>query len=275
MSDKLDELLLWQRYADLLIGALVQSGGRYPLYIQLGWVKSPHDVWGIGGWCGLDPCGAHPPTNAEAPAVAHAKMGELVLANGGRGGIVITPTAMRRSLGFRGGVARDGWAIAASKWAQDHDQLMAATLLDMMLIHNFVRVHHVGRTLTVAEFEAELVDSQQHPGITTPWVEVPAPDHVRAYRRATGLPGSLQEKPWYEEIQVVPGARPGKVHLDLVVQLPHNFLQRIAYMVGEDPTWFHTTDPKDPVGVIWVQGADGTWLGLMARGEDWEIPGIA
>lgn len=238
----------------LLANTLCNALGEYA-YIVTGEVgKQACEIQAYGNWAGNVPSGLQ----SRAPHVAYGKFGELVLAGAGvNGELVMTPVpGNEMSYKWMGGVAQNGFGVAVSKWAQEHDQLLALLTL-YHCVHQDLHLHHVGfRFATHAEYEE--ANSHFMNGMVRP-----AEDHERMY---------VNMGPFYREHQFFPGVpRQSSRHWDFVCEQPKELLLFLAHAYNTEPvTWI--AGENDPIGVVWVQaGSDGSKLGVMARSKWWNI----
>jgi hypothetical protein len=225
-------------------------------YVVVGTVDESLNLVSYGGWAGTVP----EDTVSRAPHVAYGKMGELILKSGGLNGqLVMTPTKGNGlSYGWMGAVAQNGLIVSVSKWAQEHDRLLALLALYNQ-VHLPLRLHHVGIRFPGAqayEIESTLLES----GMV---LDVPG-NHERTY--------FLMKEGYYRELQWLPdGPYDDARHWDFVTEDPAGFLSFVAAAYGTSRVFFDNIGEHDPVGVVWVTGSDNTMLGVMARKTWWNI----
>ncbi len=207
-----------------------------------------------GNWAGQLPGG----TVSLAPHIAYGKFGELVLLDGGRdGNLVMTPVpGNEQSYGWMGGVAQKGVIVAVSKWAPEHDRLLALLTL-YHAVHQGLILHHTGFRFS------ERANYESKNALFRNGMDRPAVDHERTYFRVDNV---------YREHQFFPyGPWDDARHWDFVCQDPDALLYYIAIAYGRVPVFFDDVGPHDPVGVVWVQAKNGSKLGVMARKKWWNV----
>ena len=210
----------------------------------------------IGGWLG-----GLPESESRAPAVAYAKLGELNIVS--ESGLSMTPVpGYDLSLGWMGGVRREEILVGVSKWAQEHDKLLA--LLTVYSAFFQTKLHHVG-----FKFESEAAMRKASSDQGTEALEVPAADHLRIYHKIENNLGNF-----YKEFQFFPDSPDGgAIHWDLITESPDLLLKFVAVAYGAKPI-FWETGANDPIGVVWIKPANGSApMGVMARSKDWKIEG--
>lgn len=227
-------------------------------YVVSGQVNSEtHEVITCSNWAGAVPEG----TISRAPHIAYGKFGELVLLGGGSDGqLVMTPVpGNKESYGWMGGVAQNGVIVAVSKWAQEHDRLLALLTLYHTVHHDLI-LHHAGfRFPDLASYEA--ANALFEDGI-----ERLAEDHERTYFK---LGYNYREHQFFPD-----GPCDNARHWDFMCQHPEDLLWFIARAYGKEPI-FWEAGKNDPVGVVWIQAeSNGSKLGVMVRKDWWTVEGI-
>lgn len=221
--------------------------------------RNHENVQSVGKWVG-----PKPRTRSRAPFVAHAKFGELALL-GDPLAITCTPVdGFELGLGWMGGVRVATNIVAVSKWAEEHDKLLALVLAYGM--DEEVRFHHIGhRHPTMEDFRKASTNRMPSP------LEVPAADdHIRIYYRVSD--SMTANGYYYLEDQFFPeGPCDTAIHWDFATSHPERMLQFIAGAYGEKPTFFSDAGMNDPVGVYWVPEKNGDKIGVMARNRWWEV----
>lgn len=222
---------------------------------------TPNHYLATGGWVGPTP-----PKNSRAPYAAGAKAFELLWKGAPRPGQVLcTPTDLPIGLGWMGGVRNTDYIVGVSKWAQEHDKLLALIILYGLQHH--VTLHHVGfRYSSKATFYA----ASRLFG--TNFVDVPALDHMRHYHHVVSDLSPVGE--FWKETQYFPNGPHSKaLHWDLATEDPIGMLNFVASAYGEKPVIFNDTNTNDPVGLVWVEAGNGEIMGLMTRyQEGWSDP---
>jgi len=228
-------------------------------YVVVGRTGESPQMSAYGGWAGTLPEGVL----SLAPHVAYGKMGELVVIGGGLDGqLIMTPTEGNElGYGWMGAVAQNGLIIAVSKWAQEHDRLLALLTLYNQ-IHYPLTLHHAGfRFKDVAEYE--VANALYRNGM----VRNIAGDHDRTYFPMED--GHYREHQWFPN-----GPHDNARHWDFVVDAPKDFLQFVAHAYGQEPVLFNDAGKNDPIGMVWVTSAkDGSKMGVMARRQWWNVEG--
>lgn len=213
-----------------------------------------HKVQACGNWAGKTPKSL----TSRAPHIAYGKFGELVLANAGLDKqLVMTPIpGNEQSYGWFGGVAQDGVIVAVSKWAQEHDRLLALLTL-YSAVHQGLTLHHTGFRFP-DHTSYENANSMFENGIKRP-----AEDHERTYFRAGKR---------YREHQFFPdGPKDTARHWDFLCTDPEALLWFIANAYGKEPVFWEAGE-NDPAGVVWIQAeSDNSKLGVMARNIWWRV----
>jgi len=212
-------------------------------------------VISYGGWMGEVPVGV----DSKAPQVAYRKTGELVMAGAGLDGqLVMTPIEGNElSDKWMGGVALNGTIVAVSKWAQEHDRLLALAVL-YHAQYGGLELHHAGFRF-LSEKSWQVANAGLEGGMIRP-----AEDHQRMYF-TTG-------KGYYLEHQWFPGGPHDQaMHWDVVCDDPQGLLRFVSSAYGKEPKFFEDCGSHDPIGVFWVTSGDGTKIGLMARPIWWDV----
>jgi len=248
----IDALIWGHNFADLLCDAAGLGA-----YVSLGQVApNGNSIVSMGGWAG------RPDPSSRAPYIATAKLAELIW-YGKYEGLSLTPVpGLEISLGWMGGARYDNDIVAVSKWAQEHDRLLALVVLYSLTQET--RLHHVGY-----RFATEQEMRMNAAGHGTEPIEVPADDHLRLYRPVPDVRSPYGK--YYVESQYFPeGPHSQAMHWDLVTQDPEGLLDFVARAYGVQPKFWEAGE-NDPVGVVWVTAAkDGTIFGVMARSRFWE-----
>lgn len=224
-------------------------------YVVSGQVSDgKHEVLTYGNWAGSLPEG----TTSRAPHIAYGKFGELVLLGGGSDGqLVMTPVpGNEKSYGWMGGVAQNGVIVAVSKWAQEHDRLLALLTL-YNAVHEELTLHHAGFRFRSRE-SYEAANALFEGGMPRP-----AEDHERTY---------FNMGVYYREHQFFPGGPLDTArHWDFVCTKPEELLWFIAKAYGKEPIFWEAGE-NDPIGVVWIQAeSDSSKLGVMARKALWKV----
>lgn len=229
-----------------------------PVYIALGRAGRERALQTWGSWA------VNEDLFSSAPSVANRKLLE-VFVGGSSQGLSLTPLPVQISLGWQGGVRFDEHLVAVSGWRQEHDRLLAMTVLWQQM-GNSVRLHHVG--FRHPTHEAMLLASGRTFGDAIP---CPAADHKRVYHpQAVQWSGKgkviFVEHQFFED-----GPKDPAIHWDVVTPDPVGFLRFVAGAFGAEPRLF--TEPGNgPVGVVWVKASrDDSVMGVMARSR-WWIP---
>ncbi len=226
-------------------------------YMSLANVTPDRYVSSFGGWAGLPMLGIQ----SRAPHVAFSKMGELILFGAGNDSrLIMTPVPGYESgLGWMGAVAQNGLVVAVSKWAEEHDRLLALITL-YHAQYEKLTLHHAGfRFEDYAKFTVE--NRLFSGGLVR---NVPN-DHERVYFPLGG--GRYREHQWFPD-----GPHDPARHWDFVTAQPANFLWFIARAYGQEPVFFEDSGENDPIGVVWVTAKeDGSKLGVMARRKHWVV----
>ncbi len=212
----------------------------------------------VGGWAG-----DNPPLDSRAPYASGAKALELLWKGAPRPGqLLCTPTDLSLSLGWKGGVRNTDYIVGVSKWAEEHDLLLA--LIVLYGLQQEVRLHHVG--FRYASIDAYFAASK----LLGAGVDVPAKDHLRRYHRVESSLTPNGE--YWQEIQFFPqGPHTRAVHWDIATSDPIGLLMHVANAFGTQPSFFADAGKYDPVGVVWIEGGDGKIMGLMTR-DRWSDP---
>lgn len=252
------EIQMAHRFADLLCSAY-----GLPAYVSLGRIDPDgYSVMIVGSWAG-----GVPEEPSKAPYAATAKLAELVWYGQSRG-LSLTPVpGLGIGLGWMGGARYDWDVVGVSKWAQEHDRLLALILL--YSLEHETTLHHVGFRFISEEAmrvnSAGLVEK-----LGTGAIEVPAEDHMRLYHPVGDA--RCPRGVYYVEHQYFPdGPHTHAFHWDLITQNPVQFLTFVAGAYGTEPVWL---DPEEhgPMGLVWVVAEkDGTIMGVMARDKWWNV----
>lgn len=243
-----DQLRKWHGFSV----TLCESMGAFA-YVAVGRVNEALETQVYGNWAGSVPVG----TVSRAPHVAYGKLGELVLLGAGLDGkLIMTPTDNDLGYGWMGAVAQNGVVVAVSKWAQQHDRLLALLTL-YHAVHAPLELHHAG-------FRFPSLDAYQtENSLFRGGMERPAEDHLRTYFPMR--PG------YYREHQFFPdGPQDRARHWDIVCPDPMDLLRFIAQAYGNEPVLWEP-GPHDPFGVAWIPDKDGDKLGVMARVAFWDV----
>jgi hypothetical protein len=180
-----------------------------------------------------------------------------------RPGLVLTPTGLTEGLGLAGAARLAGYTVGCSRWASEHDKLLA--LIVLYSLQYEVRLHHVGtRFPTNQEFEEASAEFSDSP------IYVSAPDHVRHYHHVES-PLSPNGEYWVEYQHFPSGPFTPAAHWDLATSNPHGLLLFVADAFEQKPVFFENPGKNDPVGVVWVTSSSGAILGVMAR-DRWGDP---
>ena len=245
-----DELLMVHT-----LGNLVCSAMKRQAYVSLMKVGPDGSSYiSVGGWAG-----GQPTESSRAPFVATSKAAEL-LYYGDRDGLMLTPIPdFEFSTGWKGGARLGQDIVGVSKWAEEHDLLLA-----LILLHFFVwetRLHHIGWRMQSKEAWQEACGKEAEAGFQD--AHLPADDHLRMYfwhpDNRSGNGG------YHTEYQFFPdGPQTPAVHIDLAVGDPDRFLRFVANPFNLPPIIWDD-DPNGPYGAVWVTGKDGSIMGVMAR----------
>ncbi|NMB69848.1 hypothetical protein GYA27_01425 [candidate division WWE3 bacterium] len=224
-------------------------------YVAVASFDQAQNVISYGNWAGNVPNDIV----SRAPHAAYGKLGELVLQRAGIDGkLIMTPTAGNDlSFHWMGAVAQNGFIIAVSKWAQEHDRLLALLTL-YNYVHHTLKLHHVGYRFPNRK-EYVIANSRFGNGI-----RLDAVDHMRTYFPTEG--DYYREHQWFPE-----GPYDEARHWDFVTDEPEDLLNFLAAAYGQSPVFFDDAGKNDPVGVVWVNAEDGTKLGVMARKTWWKV----
>lgn len=240
-------------FAEILCKAL----GEYA-YVVVGFLLSPggsNQVLTYGNWSGIVPSDV----DSRAPHIAYGKFGELVLANLGQDGeLIMTPTpGNEQSYGWMGGVAQNRTGVAVSKWAEEHDKLLALLTL-YNAVQDRLNLHHVGFRFPNREtYEDHNLQFKFTGGISRP-----AENHERVY---------FNLGKFYREHQFYPGGPHDSArHWDFACCNPKDLLLFIAHAYGTEPS-FWEAGPNDPIGAVWIPDKKGNKLGVMARHYWWVV----
>ncbi len=212
------------------------------------------EVFTFGGWAGEKP----DDVKSSAPQVAHGKLGEMILMGGGSDGkLIMSPIEHITKYGWMGAVAQDGYMVAVSKLAEEHDRLVALMVLYSQA-HYDIALHHVGFRF---ESEADYLqaNASKDQGMQR---DIPG-DHMRTYFEEDDY---YTEHQWFQD-----GPHTYARHWDIVTDDPRHFLTWIAAAFGTEPTFFEHVRENDPVGVVWIESKDGTKFGVMARSQFWYV----
>ncbi|MFC1722086.1 hypothetical protein ACFL0C_00375 [Patescibacteria group bacterium] len=235
---------------------LCEAMGVYA-YVSVGNVSESQKVQSLGGWAGTLPV----EVSSRAPHVAWGKLGELVLLDGGMNGrLVMTPTAGNDvGYGWMGAVAQNGLIVGVSKWAQEHDRLLALITLYNQIHHNLL-LHHVG--FRFPNQDAYTIENGVYRGGLVR--NIPG-DHDRTYFPIKG--GFYREHQWFPE-----GPHDSARHWDFVTEEPEEFLWFVASAYDQEPVLFDDVEENDPIGMVWIAASsDGTKMGVMARRTWWTV----
>lgn len=245
-----DQLVSGFEFAQLMCWAL--GRGAFTSLAAVGPENSTYVQ--IGGWTGEEP-----DKPSRAPYIASAKVTELFY-GGSAEGLSLTPIPdFTEGFGWMGGARYDDHIVGVSKWAEEHDRLLA--LLVLYSLKWQVHLHHVGFRYPTEE---EMQVASMRLGLEP--IMKPAEDHARIYH-----PVETDRSPsgvYYHEVQFFPdGPYDYAVHWDLAAKDPEHLLNFVAKAYGRNPVLWEAGS-NDPIGAVGIPDKKGSILCVMAR-EHW------
>ncbi|OGM28405.1 hypothetical protein A2801_02645 [Candidatus Woesebacteria bacterium RIFCSPHIGHO2_01_FULL_41_10] len=253
-NSKLDVLYRGQSFASTLCRAL--GRGAFIVLMQVN--EDGEGFVSIGDWAGEKPS-----VPSRAPFVANAKAAELFYA-GKAVGLCTTPIiSFEMGLGWMGGARDTRLIVGVSKWAEEHDLLLA--VLTLYAMQHETQLHHVG-----IRFPSEVSMRLASQGIKASPLEVPAADHMRIYHWMPSW--HLATNGYYLETQYFPaGPQTEAYHWDLVTEDPVQLLEYVGSAFSITPELFDDSGANDPIGMIWIPDKEGNMMGVMARKDWWYV----